>query len=192
MGLTQLQKLELNKRVDKILHAPSNAPAGGQQLEIAFAADLSGDHDYIKQSVIDAVTSLKSHDKVFQNVRSNMIYWNAGTIITKVTPMSFIQIGKAFEEIGENKENTEDNFACFEDLCGYLKLYHARCRCILLFLNGTYEEFEKQRFRVQDADRAKEGLNPFLKHRILIITKDKMLTGMEIFMKLMHLSDKGD
>ena len=42
MSLTQLQKLELNKRTDKILHAPSNAPAGGQQLEIAFAADLSG------------------------------------------------------------------------------------------------------------------------------------------------------
>ena len=50
MALTQLQKLELNKRTDKILHAPSNAPAGGQQLEIAFVADLSGSIDEINQS----------------------------------------------------------------------------------------------------------------------------------------------
>ena len=73
MGLTQLQRLELNKRTDKILHAPSNAPAGGQQLEIAFAADLSGSIDELNQSIKDAVTSLKSHDRIFQNVRSNLL-----------------------------------------------------------------------------------------------------------------------
>ena len=43
MALTQLQKLELNKRVDKIFHAPSNAPAGGHQPEIAFVVQMSGD-----------------------------------------------------------------------------------------------------------------------------------------------------
>lgn len=99
MGLTQLQSLELNKRVDKILHAPSNAPAGGQQLEIAFVADLSGGIEELNQSIKDAVTSLKSHDKIFQNVRSNLVYWGNGKIILRVTPMSFIQMGKAFEGI---------------------------------------------------------------------------------------------
>lgn len=84
MGLTQLQKLELNKRVDKILHAPANALIRGQQLEIAFAADLSGDIEYVCSSIKDAVTSLKAHDKIFQNVRSNMVYWNYNQITTKV------------------------------------------------------------------------------------------------------------
>lgn len=184
MSLTQLQRLELNKRVDKILHAPSNAPAGGQQLEIAFVADLSGDIDFVNQSIKDAVTALKSHDKIFQNVRSNMIYWGSDKITAKVTPMSFIQMGKAFEEIEESRKETEDNFSYFEDLCGYLKLYQARCRCILAFLDSTYEELEEQCFRVHDVEKAKESLNPFLKHRLLVVTKDKMFAGNELFMKL--------
>ena len=192
MSLTQLQKLELNKRTDKILHAPSNAPAGGQQLEIAFAADLSGCIDEVNQSIKDAAASLKSHDKIFQNVRSNLIYWGNGKIIISATPMSFIQMGKAFEGIVgdtvensvENRDKNVDKPPYFEDLCGFLKLYGARCRCVLLFLNETYEEFEKQYFRVKDTEKAKENLNPFLKHRLLVITKDKMVTGSEILMKL--------
>lgn len=192
MGLTQLQSLELNKRVDKILHAPSNAPAGGQQLEIAFVADLSGGIEELNQSIKDAVTTLKSHDKIFQNVRSNLVYWGNGKIVLRVTPMSFIQMGKAFEGIGElyvenivdNKDRNVDKPPYFEDLCEYLKLYGARCRCVLLFLNETYEEFERQQFRVKDAQKAKENLNPFLKYRLLVITKDKMVTGSELFMKL--------
>lgn len=186
MGLTQLQRLELNKRVDKILHAPSNAPAGGQQLEIAFVADVSGDIDWIHQSIKDAVAALKSHDKVFQNVRSNLIYWGDGKIIIKVTPMSFIQMGRAFEGIVQKGDKNVDKSPYFEDLCEYLKLYGARCRCILLFLDETYEEFEKRYFRVKDAEKAKEKLNPFLKYRLLVVAKDKMITGSEIFMKLIQ------
>lgn len=184
MGLTQLQRLELNKRVEKILHAPSNAPAGGQQLEIAFAADMSGDIDRIHQSIKDAAAALKSHDKIFQNVRTNMVYWNGGAITSKVTPMSFIQLGKAFEDIGGLNAENVDKPLHLEDLCEYLKLYNARCRCILLFLDCTYEELEKRHFMVEDADKAKENLNPFLKLRLLVITKDKMITGNEIFLKL--------
>ena len=188
MGLTQLQRLELNKRVDKILHAPSNAPAGGQQLEIAFVADVSGDIDRIHQSIKDAVATLKSHDQVFQNVRSNVIYWGNGKLIIKVTPMSFIQMGRAFEGIVENGDKNVDKPPYFEDLCEYLKLYGARCRCILLFLDETYEEFEKRYFRVKNVEKAKENLNPFLKYRLLVVAKDKMVTGSEIFMKLISSS----
>ena len=72
----------------------------------------------------------------------------------------------------------------FEDLCEYLKLYGARCRCVLLFLDETYEEFEKRHFRIKDAEKAKENLNPFLKYRLLVVAKDKMVTGSELFMKL--------
>jgi len=186
MGLTQLQRLELNKRVDQILHAPSNAPAGGQQLEIAFVADLSGDFAFISQSIKDAVTALKSHDKIFQNVRSNVVYWGKDKITTKVTPMSFIQMGKAFEEKADIQKENVDNHSYFENLCGYLKLYHARCRCILLFLDCTYKAFEAQRFRVSDIEKAKESLNPFLKHRLLVVMNDKMMAGSELFMKLIR------
>ena len=98
--------------------------------------------------------------------------------------MSFIQMGKAFEDIEEKKEKTENNSSFFEDLCGYLKLYHARCRCILLFLDCTYETFEEQSFRIYDVEKMKESLNPFLKYRLLVVTKDRMIAGSELFMKL--------
>ena len=186
MGFTQLQKLELNKRTDKILHAPANAPAGTQQLEIAFVADMAGDMEYIHSSIKDAVAALKSHDKIFQNVRSNMIYWGS-RIATKVTPMSFIQMGKAFEDIEkEIGTSNVEGLQSFEALCGYLKLYHARCRCIFVFVDCDYEEFEKQQFRAKDFKLAVENLNPFLKYRILVITRNKMVAGSELLMKFIR------
>lgn len=94
MALTPIQKLELNKRVDRIFHAPSNAPARGHQPEIAFVTDVSGDIDAVHSSVKDAVASLKAHDRMFQNMRSNMVYWGREEITSKVTPMSFILMGK--------------------------------------------------------------------------------------------------
>ncbi|MDE6619827.1 MAG: hypothetical protein K2K74_04930 [Lachnospiraceae bacterium] len=212
MALTQLQKLELNKRVDKIFHAPSNAPAKGHQPEIAFVADVSGNIDAVHSSVRDAVASLKAHDRMFQNMRSNMVYWSSGRITSKVTPMSFILMGKAFESeeqpdesekgfidindneiadgfagdskvVGKSDDNVDKSLN-FEDLCAYLKLYHARCRSILVFVDCSYEELEMQEFYITDKDEAKQQLNPFLKYRLLIITKDKMLTGSELMMKL--------
>lgn len=209
MALTQLQKLELNKRVDKIFHAPSNAPTKGHQPEIAFVADVSGNIDAVHSSVRDAVASLKAHDRMFQNMRSNMVYWDSGRVTSKVTPMSFILMGKAFE-IEEKPDESETGFITahdketadskivgmsdtdvdkslnFEELCAYLKLYHARCRCILVFVDCSYEELEMREFYITDTVKAKQQLNPFLKYRLLIITRDKMLTGSELMMKLIQ------
>ena len=193
MALTQFQKLELNKRVDKIFHAPSNAPAKGHQPEIAFVTDMSGDIDAVHSSVRDAVASLKAHDKMFQNMRSNMIYWSDGQITSEVTPMSFILMGRSLDsalasddEIVGNPDKNVDKSPNFENLCAYLKLYHARCRCILVFVDCSYEELEARYFYITNAEMAKQQLNPFLKYRLLIITKDKMLTGSELMMRLIR------
>ena len=220
MSLTQLQKLELNKRVDRIFHAPSNAPANGHQPEIAFVTDMSGDMESTHSSLKDAVASLKAHDKMFQNMRSNMVYWDSDEITSKVTPMSFILMGKAFSnalafeelclqskskietnssddggiegnsvEYGKivgNPSEDVDKSLNFEELCAYLRLYHARCRCILVFVDCSYEELEMRGFYITDTDKAKQQLNPFLKYRLLIITKDKMVTGSELMMRLIR------
>lgn len=184
MGLTGSQKLELNKRVDKILHAPANAPAGGQQPEIAFVADLSGSREWICDSIKDAAASLRSHDKVFQNVRCNMVYWDGRSACSKVLPMPFIQLGRAFDDLDvENTMQTVDNALHMEGLCGYLKMYHARCRCILLFTDCTYEQSVRLGFLAADPRSAIENLNPFLRYRILIMTKDRAVTGSELMMK---------
>ncbi len=198
MALTQLQKLELNKRVDKILNAPVNVTIKGQQPEMAFVLDLSSDMEYISDTLKDSAAALKAHDKIFQNIRSNIVYWGAGRTETKVTPMSFIQIGKATENLEEEKDEqpmslnedgkmqnalkAQSHSNGFDDLCAYLKLYHARCRCLLLFTDKPDKLIESS-----VRDKAIESLNPFLKHRLLIITPEKMITGAEILMKLINL-----
>ena len=83
------------------------------------------------------------------------------------------------EIVGKTDTNV-DKFLNFEKLCAYLKLYHARCRCILVFADCCYEELEAQNFYITDAEAAKQQLNPFLKHRMLIITRDRLLIGSEI------------
>ena len=103
MSLTQIQKLQLNKQVDRILHAPGNQPASRQQLEMAFVFDGFSDMEYLKSTAQDAVAALKAHDKIFQNVRSNVVFWNAEKIKTETMPMSFIQMGKPFVDLKKTK-----------------------------------------------------------------------------------------
>ena len=173
MSLTQLQKLELNKRVDKILHAPTNAVSKNQQLELSFILDLSSEKEYLDTTLKDAISALKSHDKIFQNVRTNLVYWGNEKIETKVIPMTFLQMGKAFDEINEDLTHQNvDKDTNFDELCAYLKLFHARSKCIIVF---TQKHDEIQNI---------ENLNPFLKYRLLLITPEKMITGTEILLQL--------
>lgn len=175
MSLTQIQKLQLNKQVDRILHAPGNQPVGKQQLEMAFVLDTSSDIEYIKSTTQDAVAALKSHDKIFQNVRSNVVFWRAESMTTETMPMSFIQMGKPFVDLGKDRV---DKSVKLDDLCAYLKLYHARSKCIILFTQGDYEQGDKEKL--------KESLNPFLKQKMLIVTPEKMITGTSVFMELIR------
>lgn len=175
MSLTQIQKLQLNKQVDRILHAPGNQPVGKQQLEMAFVFDGSLEAEYIKTTAQDAVAALKAHDKIFQNVRSNVVYWGPEKICTEAMPMSFIQMGKPFMEW---KNNKVDKSPKLDELCAYLKLYHARSKCIILFTQGDYE--------LGDKEKVKQSLNPFLKHKLLWVTPNKMTTGTAIFMELIR------
>lgn len=175
MSLTQIQKLQLNKQVDCILHTPGNQPAGKQQLEMAFVLDCSGDTEYIKSTAQDAVVALKSHDKIFQNVRSNVVFWSTEKISTETMPMSFIQMGKPFVDLEKGKV---DKLPKLDELCAYLKLYHARSKCIIVITEGNYEHGDKEKL--------KQSLNPFLKQKMLIVTSEKMVTGTSIFMELIR------
>lgn len=175
MSLTQIQKLQLNKQVDRILHAPGNQPAGKQQLEMAFVLDCSGSMEYVKSTAQDAVVAMKSHDKIFQNVRSNVVLWSAESFKTETMPMSFIQMGKPFVEW---ESHTVDKSGKLHELCAYLKLYHARSKCIILITEGNYEHGDKEIL--------KQSLNPFLKQKLLLVTPDRMITGTSIFMELIR------
>lgn len=176
MSLSQVQLMQINKSVDKILHAPGNSPAGNGQLEMAFVVDMSCNLEYIEETTKDIANSLKRHDKIFQNVRSNMVFWS-NECKTEVTPMSFIQIGKFlgsphFTEIQVDKQSSLDK------LCAYLKLFHARSKCIVIITDENY--------KIEDKKKVFESLNPFLKSRLLIVTPNGLISGTMLNMEMIR------
>ncbi len=175
MSLTQIQKLQIAKQVERILHAPGSQPVKGQQLEMAFVFDCHGEMEFIKTTAQELAAALKSHDKIFQNVRSNVVYWSRGQIHTETMPMTFIQMGKPCVDLEKRKV---DNLSRLDELCAYLKLYHARSKCIIVITDGEYE--------MGGQKNLKEALNPFLKHKLLVVTSKRTITGTSIFMELIR------
>ncbi len=171
MGLSQIQQIQVNKQVDMILHAPGSQVLEKQQLEMAFVFDMSADKEYLKSTTTDIVTTLKRHDKIFQNVRCNVIRWEE-KLSTEVMPMSFIQMGKPFAE--DKAGALVDKVALLEELCSYLKLFHARSKCIIVVTEGNYV--------TEDRKKLIDALNPFLKSKILFVTPDKMFMGREFIL----------
>lgn len=183
MSLTQIQQIQVNKHVDYILHTPGNQPLGKSgkesQLEMAFVLDCSSNIQYVKETLMDVVSSLKRHDQLFQNVRSNVVYWHSPMeereLETQVMPMSFIQIGKAFEQ---EAYFFVENHTVFDNLCAYLKVFHARSKCIIVISDGNY--------KIIDQKKTFESLNPFLKSKLLVITPEKMISGSVINMEMIR------
>ncbi len=171
MALTQIQQIQVNKQVDMILHAPGSQVLEKQQLEMALVFDMSADREYLKSTTTDIVTTLKRHDKIFQNVRCNAVKWS-DKLTTEIMPMSFIQMGKPFAEDSANIR--VDNLPKLDDLCAYLKLFHARSKCIIVITEGKYT--------IEDRKKLIESLNPFLKSKILFVTPEKMFMGREFIL----------
>ena len=201
MALTQIQKLKLNQQIDMILQSPANQVRDGK-LEMAFVFDLGSDPSYLRETAAQVAGALKQHDRIFQNVRCNAVYWAADGLSTEVLPMSYVQLGRVCGEAGdktedgsektcpenqvieknrrlcpENQTVEESTKPRLEDLTGYLKLYHARSKCILVITEGNY--------KVSDRKSAREALNPFLKSRLVMITPQELQTGLKLFMDLL-------
>ena len=89
--------------------------------------------------------------------------------------MSFLQMGKPFTQ---DAYKTVDNAPIFDNLCAYLKLYHARSKCILVFTEKEYE--------IQDAKQVYNSLNPFLKTKLLLVTPQNFISGTVINMEMLQ------
>lgn len=180
MAFTQVQKLQLNNQVDRILHAPGNFQGGNLEMTMVF--DYDTDMDRLREDACEIVTTLKSHSPVFRNVRFNGVKWKGDLSITnQIVPMTFIQMGKFFDEKDCNVNDIEalgnenKDIKKLEILLQKLKMYHARSKLILILTDGKYQ--------VSHKESAKSALNPFLKHKLLLIGAEGIQTGMELFMK---------
>ncbi|MBD5544881.1 MAG: hypothetical protein HDR01_11750 [Lachnospiraceae bacterium] len=174
MAFTQIQKLQLNNQVDRILHMPGNFRGGNLEMTMVF--DYAMDIGQLKEDAGQIIAALKAHSPVFQNVRFNGVKWKGdSSIINQVTPMTFVQIGKFFEE--ENPHvPSQAGAKNLVILLEQLKLFHARSKLILILTQGQYQ--------ISDKEAAKSALTPFLKQKILFLESDRIRTGMQIFMEL--------
>lgn len=176
MAFTQIQKLQLNNQVDRILHTPGNFRGGNLEMTMVF--DYAMDIGLIKEEAGQIIASLKAHSPVFQNVRFNGVKWKGDSdIINQVIPMTFVQMGKFFEEnISAECSKLPPDKKNLEVLLEKLKLFHARSKLILILTQGEYQ--------ISDRETAKAALTPFLKQKILIIEPEHIKTGMQIFLEL--------
>ena len=155
MKLTQLEALQVSKRVDAILHVPGNYRGGS--LEMTIVIDTSLEREDFQEAVAEVVRALKRSNEIFRNVRLNLVLWGA-EITTGIVPMAMLMTGSAYE-----------------DLFGYLKKFHARSKVILVFA--------EEQNRIEDKEAAREALSPFLKSKILVIS-GQVVSGTQIFLGL--------
>lgn len=164
MELTEIDALQIAKRVDAILHVPGNYRGGN--LEMTIVIDTSMEKADFQDAVAAVVKALKRSNEIFRNVRLNLVFWGQ-EMTSAVTPMAMLMTGGAFREYRAcpQKKNYEELFA-------YLKKFHARSKVVLVFADEKNE--------VSDAQAVREALTPFLKSRILLIA-ERVVSGAELF-----------
>lgn len=160
MALSPLMRMQLINGVEKVLHAPGN-PTHDLQ-EMTMVLDCHMDKEKMMTLAKDVVGALKSHSRVFANVRCNLVDWKNNQMpFNRVSPLAMIQLG----QFAEHYEQTEDT-KYIEVLCRYLKSFHARSKLILVLTDFSYE--------VHDAGLLKESLSPFLQYKLLLTDGEKV------------------
>lgn len=166
MELTEIEALQISKRVNAILHVPGNYQGGN--LEMAFVIDTTLKTEDFQDAVAAVVKALKRSNEIFRNVRLNLIFWGQQGMSARVAPMAMLMTGTAFTE-----------YVCspckkrYEELFAYLKKFQARSKVVLVFADGQNE--------IVDGKAAKEALSPFLKNKLLLIS-DQVINGTQLFL----------
>ncbi len=167
MELTEIEALQITKRVNAILHVPGNYQGGN--LEMAIVIDTTLKPEDFQNAVAAVVRALKRSNEIFRNVRLNLIFWGEEKMSAQVAPMAILTTGTAFAE-----------YVCspckkrYEELFSYLKKFQARSKVILVFADGRNE--------IVDEKAAKEALSPFLKSKLLLIS-DQVISGTQLFLR---------
>lgn len=153
MALSPVIRMQLLNQVERVLHAPGNPTHDLKEMTLVL--DYHMEKSCAETLAKDVVGALKSHSKVFANVRCNLVHWKHDEeIYNEIMPLPMIQMGKFavdYKAVDMSKRG--------EILCDYLKRFHARSKLILVLTDFSYE--------IQDEKKYKEALSPFLKYKII-------------------------
>lgn len=156
MAFTAVERMHFNNMVERILHVPGNYNGGILEMAIIFDCNLEKDAlTYIGKEVAGI---LKTHSRVFQNVRLNVVLWESDDkLVKEISALPLFQMGRYFEEFHSVKSKKR-----LELLTQQLKKFYARSKLVILVTDGTY--------RMDDKEMLKEELQPFLYRRFIIIS----------------------
>ena len=101
MKFTQLEVLQIAKKVDAILHVPGNYRGGN--LEMSIVIDTSLRQEDVQETAAEIVKALKRSNEIFRNVRLNLVLWGT-EIISTVVPMAMLMTGARKLKIMEHEK----------------------------------------------------------------------------------------
>ena len=160
MPLTDLQKKNINKTAQKILHIPGNAPKGNV-LELALVRDCSLDPEYIRQTAKDVLAFLRKEGDPFLNIRLNLIKWKGDEDFVKyVSSYPDVLMGREIDDadIAVNEKH-------LDTLCAQLKKFYARSKIVLLIT-------DKKNCTCLNLEQVQEDMKPFLHKKMIYIYED--------------------
>lgn len=174
--MTLAERMQFKNKVQMILHAPGGPLAdsahGGPKtgtarpmLEMTLIFDCSLSKEKAADTGKEIITILKQTDEIFRNVRLNAVRWHSDEQITRsVTAAPILQMGRYFEDYTQ-----QENAKRLEILMDYLKKFDARSRLLILVTDGQYY--------IEDKEKLRQSLNPFLYRKILVLEPDGIKTG---------------
>lgn len=153
MAFSPVMRMQLVNNVERVLHAPGNPTHDLKEMTVVL--DCHMEKEAIVPLVKDVVGALKSHSQTFANVRCNLVCWESDeSIQNQVMPMAMLQLGR----FADDYRQTETEKAV-ENLCEYLKKFHARSKLILVVTDFSYE--------IREEKKLAEAVAPFLKYKLL-------------------------
>ena len=160
MPLTDLQKKNINKTAQKILHIPGNAPKGNV-LEMALVLDCSMDPEYLRQTSKDVLSFLRKEGDPFLNMRLNLIKWRSDE--------DFIKYVSSYPDVLMGRQIDDADIVVTEKhidtLTAQLKKFYARSK-IVIFIT------DKKNCTCLNLEQVQEDMKPFLHKKMIYIYED--------------------
>lgn len=148
---------QLKNTVDRILNVPGNYTKG-KVLEMTVVIDKNLSKEILAALLPEVLRSLKTHDRVFQNVRFHAAYWETDEKPEdKVLPMTMAMLDGFYE--GYAQRASEKSVL---RLAQYLSLFHARSKLIILLTDGSFKE--------EGREEIKKSMQPFLEKKLMRIS----------------------
>lgn len=153
MEISPVFRKQFTAITDRILHVPGNYNSQ-RILEMTVVVDTALERETVTAVLPALLKILKTHDRVFQNVRFNLTFWEPEGNVNRVCPMMMAMTEGLYQDYVRRIETKS-----LEELTEYLRVFHARSKLILLLTDGSYQ--------IEDIKLVQQHMRPFLEKKLM-------------------------